>query len=249
MEKMNHNQISVLLVENVEEDYVLLRDLLLSATPQRYKLKWVNSYEGAIENLCSESFDVALVDDPVGTRTRIDLLKEAKARGSKTRVISLNRHGDIPAVTDASESGGAYDASEDLLEQLVERSIWYAVERRRSEALLLKKQEELESRIEEKTIELAKARLTIEETVENMELFGRTLSHGLRNPAGDLKRLAKRLMEGCHDSLGENGKAYCELLMRTSEHIISMTEHMNAYIKTNEPPIRREPTLGKLKLN
>ena len=249
MENTNHKQNSVLLVENDEEDSVLLRDLLSGVTPEGYELKWVNCYEDAIAELCSESFDLAITDSHIGSRTRMDLLKEMKSRGLKTPVISLSRPRDEPMDTDASEAGVAYDLDENLLEQLLERSIRYALECRRSEALLLKRQEELESRIKEKSIELAKARLTIEETVENMELFGHTISHGLRNPAGDLKRLAKRLMEGYHDLLGENGKAYCELLMRTSEHIISMTEHMNAYIKTNEPSIQIEAAPEKLKIN
>ena len=55
MENMNHKQNSVLLVENDEEDSVLLRDLLSGVTPEGYELKWVNCYEDAIAELCSES--------------------------------------------------------------------------------------------------------------------------------------------------------------------------------------------------
>jgi DNA-binding NtrC family response regulator len=249
MEKIDHKQIFVMLVEDNEDEYVLLRDLLSGVMPRRYELKWVNSFEGAIDELCSSRFDVALVDDRVGSRTVMDLLKETKAKGLKTQVISLSRHGVPPMEEDGSEVGEAYDLDKSLLTQLLERSIRYALECRRSEALLLKRQEELESRIKEKTIELAKTRMTLEEAAENMELFGHTISRGLRNPAGDVKRLAKRLMDGYHDSLGENGKAYCELLVRTSEHIVSMAENMNAYIKTNEPPMRIEATPGKLKFN
>ena len=229
--------ISVLLVDKDEGDYLLLKNLFSDLKPPRYDLKWVNSYDAAIGELDSSDFDVCLFDYALGSQTGIDLLKEARARGMKNPVILISGYRNDPPEVDALNAGASDYLDKSLIDQLLEKSIRYAMERSKSETLLLKTQEELNSKVQEKTMELTKAKIALREAAENMELFGHTISHGLRNPAGDLKRLAKRLMEGYHDLLGENGKAYCELLMRTSEHIVSMAENVNAYIKTNQPPI------------
>jgi DNA-binding response OmpR family regulator len=236
MDKMN-DPISVLLVDDDEEDYVLLKSLFSGGKPPRYDLRWVNSYDAAIGELHSGDFDVCLLDYVLGDRTGIDLLRDVRARGMKNPVIVMAGLENGKPEADALEAGASDYLDKSLIGQLLEKSIFYAIERRKSETLLLKTREELESQVEVKTMELTKAKTDLREAAENMELFSHTISRGLRNPAFDLNRLAKRLMEGYHESLGENGKAYCELLMRTSEHIVSMAENMKAYIKTNEPRI------------
>ncbi len=80
--------IKILLVEDNENDYVIVRDLLhdiqktLSRTKRfpeiQYELHRVSTYEAGLEALQSQPLDVALVDYKLGQRSGLELLQAAQ---------------------------------------------------------------------------------------------------------------------------------------------------------------------------
>ncbi|MBI1916403.1 MAG: response regulator [Planctomycetes bacterium] len=134
---MDGSTVKVLLVEDDEDDYVLVRDLLAETEGAAHVLDWVSSYDAGLEAIRRQGYDVCLLDYRLGRDTGLDLLREAVAAGCKAPLILLTGQGDRD-VDLAAMRGGAADflPKDRLTPDLLERSIRYAIERRRTEEAL-----------------------------------------------------------------------------------------------------------------
>ncbi len=120
--------LSVLLIEDDEDDYVITRDLLAEQTRTRFDLEWVASYEEGLRAIQERRHDVYLIDYRLGEWTGLDLVRQAFTDKGQAPVIVLtgkaNYEVDLEAtllgVTDFLEKGQLDTA-------LLERSIRYAV--------------------------------------------------------------------------------------------------------------------------
>jgi two-component system cell cycle sensor histidine kinase/response regulator CckA len=126
--------IRVLLIEDDQEDYLLTRDLLEAITTARFTLDWEPTYGGARAALAGDRYDVCLVDYRLGRRCGIDLLQEANESGCRAPLIILTGQDDRAADLGAMKAGAAdYLLKEQITPALLERSIRYAIERKRCE--------------------------------------------------------------------------------------------------------------------
>jgi DNA-binding response OmpR family regulator len=131
---MNVDTISVLLVEDDEDDYIILKALLLETEAGKFRLDWVATYDAAVEKMARNQHDVFLVDYVLGERNGVDLLNEAREKGCNAPIILLTGRGDRDVDLAAMKAGAAdYLDKEQLRAPLLERSIRYAIERKRSE--------------------------------------------------------------------------------------------------------------------
>ncbi len=69
----NSTPLRVLLVEDDEDDYVIIRDLL--AEIEEFDLEWLTDYGGALEAIAREEHDVCLLDYRLGERSGLDVLR------------------------------------------------------------------------------------------------------------------------------------------------------------------------------
>src|SRR3989344_308728 len=120
--------IEVLVVEDDEEDFHLLRELLNEVQGSRYHIHWRRDYASAIEALKNSSFDACLVDFRLGAHTGLELIEGAKASGIEVPMILLTGHGDR-ALDFAAMQAGAIDFVDKagLHENVLERSIRYSI--------------------------------------------------------------------------------------------------------------------------
>ncbi|HYN88135.1 MAG TPA: HD domain-containing phosphohydrolase [Ardenticatenaceae bacterium] len=133
---MKLQQLRVLLVEDDEEDYLLTRALLAEGGINP-RLDWVASYESAVETLRGAQHDVYLLDYCLGTRTGLDLLREAMANDCAAPIIMLTGQGDYTSSVEAMRAGAAdYLPKDQLNAPLLERSIRYALERKQAEVMV-----------------------------------------------------------------------------------------------------------------
>lgn len=131
---MNDPQVKVLLVEDDEGDYVLVRDLLSQIAPSRYVLKWESSYETALAAIRNCGYDLCLLDYCLGDRTGLELLREAREMGCRAPIIFLARQGDYQVDLEAMRGGAAdYLIKSQINAHLLDRSIRYAIEHKRAE--------------------------------------------------------------------------------------------------------------------
>jgi diguanylate cyclase (GGDEF)-like protein len=131
---MNNEVIKILLIDDDEDDYVVTRDLLAEARGLKHTLHWIPSYEEAIGQLCENKHDIYLVDYRLGEHTGLDLLFKASCQGCRAPIILLTGEGNHETDLKAMKAGAAdYLVKGEISAPLLERSIRYAIERKRTE--------------------------------------------------------------------------------------------------------------------
>ena len=127
--------IKILLVEDDEDDYILARDLLGEIPGHRFALDWVSTYEGGLETMLLNQHDVILVDYRLGPENGVTLLKLALQRGCQAPVILLTGAGQHEIDVEAMQAGAAdYLVKAELRSDTLERSLRYAIQRKRAAA-------------------------------------------------------------------------------------------------------------------
>jgi diguanylate cyclase (GGDEF)-like protein/PAS domain S-box-containing protein len=126
-------RLTVLLVEDDEDDYVITRDLLVSQDRIRFEIEWASTYETGRALIDEHRHDVYLIDYRLGARTGLDLIREALPGGERAPVILLTGQGDYEVDLEATRAGVTdFLLKENLETQLLERSIRYAVRHHRA---------------------------------------------------------------------------------------------------------------------
>ncbi len=149
---MDTSPTRVLLVDDDHDDYVILRDLFLEIEVGTFRLEWVESYDDAIERMVRNEYDVCLVDYLLGERNGLELMNEAVKHGCHTPIILLTGKGAREVDLAAMRAGASdYLDKGEIGPALLERSIRYAIERKRT-------QEEQERLITELRQALAKVK-------------------------------------------------------------------------------------------
>lgn len=144
--------VKVLLIEDDEDDFYLVRHLLSRVSVQAYTLEWISEYYSALDALIGGAFDVCLLDYHLGARSGLDLLKDALSRQCTTPVIMLSGRGDYGVDLRAMHEGAAdYLAKDEITPNLLERSIRYAIDRMRANRELQKSKDGLEEPVRERT--------------------------------------------------------------------------------------------------
>jgi signal transduction histidine kinase len=138
---MENAPIRVLLVEDDEDDYVLIKKLLSRITHVKYDLKWAPTYQEALDAIDLDHYDVYLLDYYLGERTGLQLLSEMNGRGPRGPVIFLTGRADYEIDMEAMRAGASdYLVKGQINADMLERSIRYAVERRHLEQQLSQSQ-------------------------------------------------------------------------------------------------------------
>lgn len=128
--------IRVLLVEDDEDDYVLTRELLTEIPAQRFSLDWEKNFESGLKEMLRNQHDVVLLDYRLGARNGVELLRAALEGGCQAPVILLTGSGQHQVDVEAMQAGAAdYLVKAHLQANSLERSIRYAIQRKRAAAL------------------------------------------------------------------------------------------------------------------
>jgi signal transduction histidine kinase len=138
---MDNARIKVLLIEDDEDDYILVRSMLSKVTSTKYDLKWVSTYDAALEAIDTGCCDAYLLDYYLGERNGLELLREIGLRGITEPVILLTGQGDYEIDVEAMRLGAAdYLVKGQLNSSLLERSIRYAITQKMTEEKLRQSQ-------------------------------------------------------------------------------------------------------------
>jgi two-component system, cell cycle sensor histidine kinase and response regulator CckA len=138
---MNVRSTKVLLIDDDEDEFVLLRRLLAGASA-RFELDWACDYDTGLARVLEEGHDAVLLDYRLGSRDGLELLEEAARRGARVPIIMLTALGDRELDLRAMNLGAAdYLVKGKLGSAEVERAVRYAVERARSREALRRSEE------------------------------------------------------------------------------------------------------------
>jgi signal transduction histidine kinase len=131
---MENIPIRILLVEDDEDDYVLMRNLLSRVGATKYELQWAQTYDAALEKIVGHHYDVCLLDYFLGERTGLDLLRELGRRNPDVPVIFVTGQGNYEIDMEAMHAGASdYLVKGQINSPLLERSIRYAIAQKAAE--------------------------------------------------------------------------------------------------------------------
>ena len=131
---MNNNPIKVLLVDDDEDDYILIRDWLSEFQLGECELEWLDNYETAKDVIAVNRHDIYLLDYRLGAENGLKLLRVSIESGCSSPMILLTGRGDRDIDIEAMKAGAAdYLEKSQLNAPLLERSIRYALERKQTE--------------------------------------------------------------------------------------------------------------------
>lgn len=123
----------VLVVEDDEEDFILVRDLLRHSGAV-VEVEGANTVESALAKARQQNFDVCLCDYRLGARTGLDLLREFRNQPPLPPVIFLTGQGDEQVAVQAMKAGAVdYLLKSRLTGGMLARALGYCVELRRKE--------------------------------------------------------------------------------------------------------------------
>jgi len=134
--------LSVLLVEDDEDDYLITRDMLAGQDRARFALDWCQAYGEALEAIGRQAHDVYLIDYRLGEHTGLDLVREGFATRPLAPVILLTGQSDYEIDLEATALGVTdYLVKQELDPAGLERSIRYAISHQRALEDLIQSEE------------------------------------------------------------------------------------------------------------
>ena len=135
---MKTANIRVLLVEDDEDDYVLIKDLLSEIPGKKFDLEWTNDYDTGIDAIEAKRHDVCLLDYRLGERSGLDLLRQALVNECMIPVIVLTGQDDQTVDLEAMRIGASdYLVKGQIDSTMLDRSIRYAISHKEMECHIL----------------------------------------------------------------------------------------------------------------
>ncbi len=178
--KWIENEVNVLLIDNDEDDYILICHLLTEIAGVKFNLDWMQSYQTGLEKIALKQHHVYLVDYRLGSHSGLDLLQAATELGCQAPIILLTGQ-QAREIDLAAMEAGAVDflAKDQITSLLLERSIRYAIERKRSETELKTVKNELEKSIAKRTAQLLETNDILQEKITELEQLKQQIQDSL----------------------------------------------------------------------
>lgn len=194
MNNSKDNPLSVLLVDDDEEDFIIIQRILARIAGSPYELKWCSSFDRAKTAIANHEHDVYLVDYQLGDHTGLELLEFADPQKRSEPFILLTGAGDAQIEEESMKLGAVdYLIKGTFKAELLSRTLNYALGRKEIEEQRLKHYVEI-NRTKDEFISLA--------------------SHQLRTPATGVKQYVGMVIEGL---VGEITFKQREILMKAYE--------------------------------
>jgi PAS domain S-box-containing protein len=146
---MKKQPLHLLVIEDNEDDYFIVNRLFSKLQNWDITVDWATHYDQALEQMIRNQHHVYLLDYRLNGADGLELLKEARTQGCNAPIIMLTGSGAYESDLLAMQRGAAdYLDKSQLNAVLLERSIRYALERKRAEELLQKQEKHFRALIE-----------------------------------------------------------------------------------------------------
>lgn len=203
MELNNTPQVvRVLLVDDDEEDYLIIKHLFSSMKSIDSTLEWVSSSDEAIEKIKEATHDVYLIDYRLDARTGLDVLEEVKADHRSEPFILLTGVGDQGVERQSlALAASDYLVKKGLTSESLARTVYYALGRKAQEKQKI-----------EQLVKLNRAK----------DEFISIASHQLRTPVTTVKQYTAMLLDGLAGDLSEDQRGLLERAYESNERQLAI---------------------------
>lgn len=127
---MPNNAIKVVIIDDDQDDFLLLKNLFAEIQGTEYQLSWISRSAEATEAIKLQSADVYLIDYRLDNRTGLDILDELQDADINKALILMTGFADRSVDLAAMERGAAHFLPKDsLTADHLERAIRYSMKR------------------------------------------------------------------------------------------------------------------------
>lgn len=177
IEQLNHSSIQVLLIDDNLAEARLLAELLKGSAQERFALHHVQRLTDAIAQLETISPDIALLDLTLPDSSGLDSLDWLVAEMPELPVVVLTNTTDEDLAVRAVRRGAQdYLMKRQINQELLVRSLRYAIERKQASVALQAANVVLEQRVLERTAELETANEQLRQEIEQREYIQERLT-------------------------------------------------------------------------
>ncbi|NRA54028.1 MAG: GGDEF domain-containing response regulator [Gammaproteobacteria bacterium] len=135
-----YSNFSILIIEDDEDDYILLKELLVETVGDIGAIDWAEDFKSAQQKIASEQFDFYFLDNHLGAELGLELIVEIKQRyETAPPIVMLSGVNDYQTDLDAMEKGADdYLIKSELTPHLLERTFRYSLKSKDYETKLAK---------------------------------------------------------------------------------------------------------------
>jgi two-component system, cell cycle sensor histidine kinase and response regulator CckA len=240
---MSDEPAKILLVDDDEDDYIILRDLIGRISNRRYQLEWVDNFEAGLAAVHRGEHDICLLDYRLGERTGLELLRESQPFSNRPPMILLTGQGDHEIDIEAMKAGAAeYLIKGQFNPDMLERTIRYAIEGQRARQNL-RRERDLISRI----MVTSPVGIVVANRAGKITFANQRAEHvlGLTKEiveAGTASVLDWRLLEADGAVREEEALPLKQILksgltVQDARHVIDFSDHRRVLLSVNATPL------------
>ncbi len=202
---MNNDQIKnvrVLLVDDDEDDFIILKRLFSRIPHSPFQLEWKSTFDEALTSIETRQHDIYLIDYRLDGNTGLDILEKAHALERPEPFILLTGVGDTKIERRSLRLAASdYLVKSTLTSDTLSRALYYALGRK-----------EIERTKIEQLVELNRSK----------EEFISIASHQLRTPATAVKQYLGMVVEGFAGDMSSKQKALLDKAYSNNERQLAI---------------------------
>lgn len=213
----------VLVVDDDEDDFLLARADLLALPGREVRVEWCSTWDAARARITAREHDLYLVDQHLGARTGLELVREAQS-DSDAPFILLTGHAGEEVEQAAAEAGAADFLVKGRTDpDRLDRSIRFALERARHLRALRLQAEELRRSNAE------------------LEAFASVAAHELRGPLQVVSLYAEVVQHELGDAAGPEGTRMAAGIVEAVGRMRILLDELLAYARVSASSREWEP--------
>jgi signal transduction histidine kinase len=237
---MASEPITVLFIEDDEDDYILTSQLLKEAE-QSFEIEWQQTLASGIQAVAEKAFDVVILDLTLPDSTGRDTFTTMREKAPDLPIILMTGLEDNDLALQAVQQGAQdYLVKGSVGTDVMVRSVQYAIERKAADTALHRYKNQLEDLVQERTEELvvANRQLTEEigfrkETEQNLRQaiskleehdraktqFVTNVSHELKTPLASMSYAVENLLKGVMGEVPDRIRTYLEMVRDDAQRL------------------------------
>lgn len=217
-----HSPIRVLVVDDDEEDFFILKKIFAKIPDSPFVLEWTGSFDEGIRLIDAQQHDIFLIDYQLGEHTGLELLRRAKADRRSEPFILLTGLDDRELEWRSIRMAAAdYLIKGKITSDILSRALSYALERKQIEEQRLQHLVDL-NRSKDEFISIA--------------------SHQLRTPATAVKQYLGMVIEGFAGDMNEQQRSLLAKAYDNNERQLSIVTDLLrvAQVDAGQVMLRKE---------
>ena len=246
------------MVDDDEEDFIIVRDIVGDIDPCKYTVEYSSSFEEGVKAINEGKHDVCLIDYQLGAKTGLDLIEKMIEKGCEIPLILLTGQNDIAIDMMAMKVGASdYLVKGSISSQTLESSIRYSI----AHAMHIKEMKalnsNLEKRVDDRTrmlreaiLELTEAkdcaereRQIAEDAVKSKQQFLANMSHEIRTPMNAIIGFTKIVLK---TKLDKKQQEYIDAIKVSGDALIVLINDILDLAKVDAGKMTFEQTPFKL---